>query len=149
MKKIIFLFLILIAFLACNATTNTSYAAKKTSKKSGISAAQMKEMSEDVDYLTTKIYSGSLFSPEDNAKLIKIKIQLDNQMLVTPDATLAPLYYKAGNLYKAREYKNEAIDCYQTILENFSDTALAPKALKELNQLGVKVNAPKANVITQ
>lgn len=149
MKKIIFLFFILIAFLACNATTNTSYAAKKTAKKSGISAAQMKEMSEDVDYLTTKIYSGSLFSPEDNAKLIKIKIQLDNQMLIAPDATLAPLYYKAGNLYKSREYKNEAIDCYQTILENFGDTALAPKALKELNLLGVKVNAPKPNTITQ
>lgn len=150
MKRIIFLFFILIAFLACNAMTNTSYAAKKSSKKSGgISAAQMKEMSEDVDYLTTKIYSGSLFSPEDNAKLIKIKIQLDNQMLVSPDATLAPLYYKAGNLYKSREYKNEAIDCYQTILENFADTALAPKALKELTQLGVKVNAPQANTITQ
>lgn len=149
MKRIIFLFFILITFLACNATTNASHAAKKSAKKSGISAAQMKEMSEDVDYLTTKIYSGSLFSPEDNAKLIKIKIQLDNQMLVSPDATLAPLYYKSGNLYKAREYKNEAIDCYQTILENFGDTALAPKALKELNQLGVKVNAPQANTITQ
>jgi len=149
MKKIIFLFFILITFLACNSSTTTSYAAKKTTKKSGISAAQIKEMSEDVDYLTTKIYAGSLFSPEDNSKLIKVKIQLDNQMLVAPDATLAPLYYKAGNLYKAREYKNEAIDCYQTILENFGDTALAPKALKELNQLGVKVNAPKPNTITQ
>ena len=149
MKKIAFLFFILIAFLICNTTTNASYAAKKTTKKSGISAALMKEMSEDVDFLTTKIYSGSLFSPEDNAKLIKIKIQLDNQMLIAPDATLAPLYYKAGNLYNSREYKNEAIDCYQTILENFGDTALAPKALKELNKLGVKVNAPQANTITQ
>ena len=89
-------------------------------------------MTETVDKLTTKIYAGSLFSPEDNAKLINIKIQLDNQMLMTPDATLAPIYYKAGNLYKAREYRNEAIDCYQTILENFGDTALAPKAYKEL-----------------
>ncbi len=149
MKKIVFLFFILIAFLACNSSTTTSYAAKKTAKKSGISATQIKEMSEDVDYLTTKIYAGSLFSPEDNSKLIKIKIQLDNQMLIAPDATLAPLYYKAGNLYRAREYKNEAIDCYQTILENFGDTALAPKALKALNQLGVKVNAPKPNTITQ
>lgn len=150
MKKIVFLFFILIIFLVCNTTADSSYAAKKaTSKKSAISPALMKEMSDDVDYLTTKIYSGSLFSPEDNAKLIKIKIQLDNQMLVAADATLAPLYYKAGNLYKAREYKNEAIDCYQTILENFGDTALAPKALKELNSLGVKVNAPSANTIAQ
>lgn len=129
-------------------TVNTTQAAKKAGKKSSINAAQVQEMSDSVDKLTTKIYAGSLFSPEDNANLINIKIKLDNQMLVSPDAALAPLYYKAGNLYKAREYKKEAIDCYQTILENFGDTALAPKALKELNALGVKVNLPQTNTIT-
>lgn len=145
MKKVI-VFFILAVFVLGSITVNSTQAAKK-SKKS-ISAAQIQEMSDTVDKLTTKIYSGSLFSPEDNAKLINIKIQLDNQMLSSPDATLAPIYFKAGNLYKAREYKNEAIDCYQTILENFGDTALAPKALKELNSLGVTVNLPKANTVT-
>ena len=58
MKKIVFLFFILIAFLICNITADSSYAAKKaTSKKSGISATQMKEMSEDVDYLKKKLSS--------------------------------------------------------------------------------------------
>lgn len=147
MKKLV-LFIVLAIFILSSVTANTTLAAKKSTKKSAINAAQIQEMSDTVDKLTTKIYSASLFSPEDNANLINIKIKLDNQMLITPDASLAPLYYKAGNLYKAREYKSEAIDCYQTILENFGDTALAPKALKELNALGVSVNLPSANTVT-
>ena len=63
-------------------------------------------------------------------------------MLVTTSTELAPLYYKAGNIYKLREMKPEAIECYQTILENFSDTALAPKARAALESMGVKVAAP-------
>ena len=50
--------------------------------------------------------------------------------------------YKAGNVYKLRDMKPEAIECYQTVLENFSDTALAPKARAALEELGVKVEAP-------
>ena len=65
-------------------------------------------------------------------------------MLIAPDLSLAPLYYKAANLYKAREYKQEAIDCYQTILENFPDTALAPKARQALSAMGVTVVDPNA-----
>ncbi len=101
-------------------------------------------MSATIDNLTRKVYSNSLFSPQDNAKMIEVKIKLDNQMLISPDLTLAPLYYKAGNLYLAREYKKEAIDCFQTILENFPDTALAPKAAQALKNLGVEVVNPNA-----
>ena len=39
--------------------------------------------------------------------------------------------------------KSEAIECYQTVLENFSDTALAPKARTALAELGVTVETPK------
>ena len=147
MKKILSFFIIAVILIGYISSDKTHAAAKKA-KKSAVSATQIKEMTETVDKLTTKIYAGSLFSPEDNAKLINIKIQLDNQMLMTPDATLAPIYYKAGNLYKAREYRNEAIDCFQTILENFGDTALAPKAYKELTSLGIKVNPPQAKPVS-
>ena len=37
-------------------------------------------------------------SPQDNQKMIEIKLKLDNQMLIAPDPALAPVYYKAGNL---------------------------------------------------
>ena len=49
-------------------------------------------------------------------------------------------------LLKKRNYKNEAIDCYQTILENFTDTAFAPKAKQELLKMGVKIEEPQEEV---
>ena len=106
-------------------------AAKKSSK---LSKEVVQQMSDDIDNLTKKIYARALLSPKDNETLIGIKIQLDNQMLVASATELAPLYYKAGNVYKLRNMRAEAIDCYQTILENFSDTALAPKARAALEE---------------
>ena len=114
-------------------------AAKKSSK---LSKEAIAEMSDTIDNLTKKIYGRALLSPQDNETLIGIKIQLDNQMLMAVNPALAPLYYKAGNIYKLRNMKPEAIECYQTILENFSDTALAPKARASLEDMGVKIDAP-------
>ena len=114
-------------------------AAKKSSK---ISKEVVQEMSDNIDNITKKIYARALLSPQDNETLIGIKIQLDNQMLVATVTELAPLYYKVGNVYKLRNMKTEAIECYQTILENFSDTALAPKARAALAEYGIEVKAP-------
>ena len=137
MKKIFLS--ILTGFLLLSAISLDVSAAKKSSK---LSKEAMSEMSESIDKLTQKIYGRALLSPEDNETLIGIKIKLDNQMLVSSSTELAPLYYKAGNVYKLRDMKPEAIECYQTILENFSDTALAPKAKAALESLGVTVTTP-------
>ena len=126
-------------FLLLSAISLDVSAAKKSSK---LSKEAIAEMSDTIDNLTKKIYGRALLSPQDNETLIGIKIQLDNQMLMAVNPALAPLYYKAGNIYKLRNMKPEAIECYQTILENFSDTALAPKARASLEDMGVKVDAP-------
>jgi len=118
------------------------YAASKKSKKGGLKPEEITQLTTDIATLTKKVYAQSLFSPADNEKLINVKITLDDAMLTSPSPEFAPLYYKAANLYKAREYKQEAIECYQTILENFADTALAPKAQAELLKLGVKIAVP-------
>lgn len=138
-KKI--LVLLFIAGLVGLAFNFDSVEAKK-SKKGGISEEEMTAMSTTVDNLTKKMYGNGLFSPEDNENLIDVKIKLDNQMLVTPDPSLAPLYYKIAILYKSRDMKDESIECFQTILENFADTALAPKAAAQLKAMGVEVKAP-------
>lgn len=137
MKKI--LLTIITIFLLVSAITLDVSAAKKSSK---LSKEVITEMSDTIDKLTEKIYGRALLSPQDNETLIGIKIKLDNQMLVSSATELAPLYYKAGNIYKLRDMKPEAIECYQTILENFSDTALAPKARTALEQMGVEIKAP-------
>ena len=131
----------LVIFLLLSAISIDVSAAKKSSK---LSKEDIAEMSDTIDNLTQKIYGRSLLSPQDNEQLIGIKIKLDNQMLMATNPALAPLYYKAGNVYKLRDMKPEAIECFQTILENFSDTALAPKARTALEQMGVEVAAPAA-----
>lgn len=141
MKKT--LILLIIGMIVFSMAAKDSQAAKKSKKSAAVvTQDDINAMTETIDNLTRKVYSNSLFSPEDNSKMIEVKIKLDNQMLVSPDLSLAPLYYKAGNLYLAREYKKEAIECYQTILENFPDTALAPKASQALKKLGVEVVTP-------
>ena len=139
MKKIILS--CLVAFLLLSAISIDVSAAKKSAK---LSKEDIANMSETIDKLTQKIYGRTLLSPQDNEELIGIKIRLDNQMLMASNPSLAPLYYKAGNVYRLRDMKSEAIECYQTILENFSDTALAPKARTALEQMGVEVAAPAA-----
>ena len=140
MKK--FFTFILLGFFFISAICLDASAAKKSGK---ISKEAVQEMSDNIDNITKKIYARALLSPQDNETLIGIKIQLDNQMLVATATELAPLYYKVGNVYKLRNMKAEAIECYQTILENFSNTALAPKARTALSELGVEVTAPVAN----
>lgn len=130
---------ILVCFLLLSAICLDVSAAKKSSK---LSKEAVQQMSDDIDNLTKKIYARALLSPQDNETLIGIKIQLDNQMLMATATEMAPLYYKAGNVYRLRKMDKEAIECYQTILENFSDTALAPKARAALTEMGVEVAAP-------
>lgn len=141
MKKLFVL--LIIGVLAITAFCFESAEAKKGGKSKGISPEDVQAMSDSVDKLTQKIYGHGLFSPSDNQELIGVKIKLDNQMLVSSDPTLAPLYYKLGIIYKTREMKDESIDCFQTVLENFADTALAPKSAAQLKSMGVVVAAPQ------
>lgn len=139
MRKILILFL---AVALVGTIFGLQSVEAKKSKKGGISEEDMTTMTTTVDTLTKKMYGHGLFSPEDNESLIEIKLKLDNQMLIAPDPTLAPMYYKIGILYKSREMKDEAVECFQTILENFADTALAPKAAAQLKIMGVTVALP-------
>lgn len=136
MKKV---FLLLLLIIFCFAIFALDTNAAKKSKK-GISDEEKTEMETTIDDLTKKMYARGLFSPQDNANLISIKLKLDNQMLVSPDVSLAPYYFKLGILLKSRDMKEESIDCFQTILENFASTALAPKAMAQLKAMGVAVN---------
>lgn len=140
MKKLL-VFLIAGALVILTFSFDSALAAKKSGKGKGLTQADLDTMSVGVDTLTKKIYANGLFSPADNENLIDIKIKLDNQMLVSPDSSLAPLYYKVGVLYKSRQMKDEAVECFQTILENFADTALAPKAATQLKAMGIEIKA--------
>lgn len=114
-------------------------AARTTKSKGGASEKQLKELDTTVINLTKKYYTRELYSPKDSEDLINAKIMADIQMDTSPSPSLAPIYFKLGNLFKLREMQTEAIDSYQTILENFQDTVYAPKARKILTDMGVEI----------
>lgn len=143
MKKFLLLSLIGI-FLASTFAIDAQAAKKSSSKKSKISKEFLDETDAEITRLTTKIYGRALLSPQDNESLITIKIKLDNQMVQDSSATeLAPLYFKTGNILKMRDMNKDAIECYQTVLENFNNTAFAPKARAALIDMGVDVKDPQ------
>lgn len=147
MKKILLTILCILIGAFCLIPEQPADAAKKSSsKKPTISKEEMQELVTSVDTYTRKIYANSLFAPSDIEKIIEIKLKLDTQMLISVDSEFAPLYFKIGNIYKAREYKDEAIDCYQTIMENFPDTVFYPKAKRNLETLGVEVMESKPTI---
>ena len=119
-------------------------AAKKVAKKKGVAEEVIADYTTKVNALTQKVYERELYTPEDSRALVTLKLELDQQMDNLPEATFAPLYYKIGNIYRMRGDEKEAIVCYQTILENFYDTAYGPKAKDVLTQMGVEIKLPTA-----
>ncbi len=141
MKK--FIILSLIGVLLGSVFCIDAQAARKSKAKSKISKEFLEETETEINRLTTKIYGHALLSPKDNESLITIKIKLDTQMIEGSAPELAPLYYKTGNILKMREMKKDAIECYQTVLENFPNTAFAPKAKAALLDMGVEIKEPE------
>jgi len=117
-------------------------AAKKSGKKKGLPPDVIEEITKNVDDLTKKIYERELYTPEDANMLIGIKLQLDEQMDALPEASFAPIYFKIGNIYKMRGEDKDAINCYQTVLENFAQTAYGPKSKDILESMGIEIKTP-------
>lgn len=117
-------------------------AAKKNVKKRGVSQEVLTEYTESVDYLTKKIYEREFYTPEDSKNLIALKLKLDEQMDILPEAAFAPIYFKLGNIFKMRGNEKDAVVCYQTILENFADTAYGPKSRDILSEMGIEIKLP-------
>ena len=141
MKKLLILAIVGIFFTSIFGVD--AQAAKKTSKKSKISQEFLQEIGTEVDRLTTKVYGRALLSPQDNESLISLKIKLDSQMIVESAPELAPLYYKTAMVFRMRDLDKDAIECYQVVLENFANTAFAPKARAALIEMGIEVKEPE------
>lgn len=112
-------------------------------KKKGVSQEKLDEYTKNIDDLTKKLYRRELYTPEDADSLIALKLELDEQMDILPEANFAPLYFKIGNIFRLRGEDKDAIVCYQTVLENFSQTAYGPKSKDILVEMGVEINPPE------
>ena len=136
---VLFLFLLMVGLILNQALPAD---AAKAAKKKGLAPEVIAEIVEKADNLTKKIYEKELYTPEDANTLISLKLQLDEQMDIMPEASFAPIYFKIGNIFKMRGADKDAIVCYQTILENFSQTAYAPKSRDILESMGVEIKVP-------
>lgn len=141
-KNIICFLFVGIIFLLCFLVVSDANAAPRKKTKGGLNQEQLETMNKNLNSLTRKVYANSLFSPKENETMINIKLDLDEAMLKSVSPEYAPLYHMEANLLKKRGYKTEAIECYQTILENFADTAFAPKARQELTKMGITIAMP-------
>ena len=119
--------------------------AAKGGKKKGLSAEAMTEITEKTDNLTKKIYEKELYTPQDANTLISLKLQLDEQMDILPEASFAPIYFKLGNIFKMRGNDKDAVICYKTVLENFSQTVYAPKSREILESMGIEIKLPTSS----
>jgi tetratricopeptide (TPR) repeat protein len=115
-------------------------------KKKKLTPEEITQMTNTASRLVKKVYSYSLFSPKDNESLIDLKIKLDDYLPTnTTNPDFPALYYRVGYVYEQREYKDDAIDCFKTILENFPDSPFTAKASNELKKMGVKIENPAAS----
>lgn len=141
MKKLCVLIILVLFLVTSSKSYNNTLAASKK-KGGGVTEEQITKINADILRLNKKIAAHGLFAPSDNETLVDIKMMLDTAMLTAPDPTFAPIYYNLGVIYEKRKLKDDAIECFQTILENFGDTALGPKARNELTKMGVTIKLP-------
>jgi len=138
-KKRIICLLIFAAFCVSLNANQQVFAAK--AKK--MTQEEFTQLSNNIAFLTKKIYANGLFSPKDNETIIDAKEKLDTALLGGGGKyDLAQAYYKLAYVYRNREYRDDAIECYQTILENFQESPYYLKSVNELKKMGVKVASP-------
>lgn len=130
MKKSLYLILAIIFAFTLYLPVNAQEAPKKKS--------DAEILAENIEYLNKKVYAASLFSAEDSGKLIEVRAQL-NSMADTKlsNVSQAKLFYDAAFIFKAREYKQDAIQYFGVIAKNFPETVYAKRAINELKNYGI------------
>lgn len=129
---------VLVCFTLVFGIFSNPIADAKKGKK--LSKDEIAQISSDIDKMTAKLYTRSLFSPQDNEKIVALKLKLDEATGGVPTGEeYASMYYKLGFIYKERELKDLAIESFKVVLENFDGTLYAIKSKTELEKMGVKL----------
>ena len=103
---------------------------------------ELDKITVSVNRLVKKVYSASLFAPADNDSLFEAKMKVDTEIQgESPDPSYADLVYKIAFILKEREFKDDAIIYYRTVMDKFPDSSYVPRAAEELRKLGVKLDA--------
>ncbi len=136
-----FLISILIILVVSFLFISPQAVAVKKAKKSSMLPEDLDKLKISVNKLVKKVYSSSLFSPTDNDALFDAKIQTDTEIEGdSPDPAFADIVYKIAFVLKEREYKEDAVIYFRTVMDKFPDSPYVPRAVEELRKLGVKLD---------
>lgn len=137
-KSIILILLILVVSLIF--ISPQAFAVKK-SKKTAMTPEDFDKLTISVNRLVKKVYSASLFAPSDNDELFDAKMKVDTEIQgESPDASYADLVYKIAFILEQREFKDDAIIYFRSVMDKFPDSPYVPRAAEELRKLGVKLD---------
>ncbi len=117
-------------------TCPCAYAVKKSA---GLEEGEIEKVKENISNLNKKVHTYTLFSPEDSAKLVEVKMALNSLADgKISDPSYAELFYNAAYILKEREYKQDAIQYFSVVIKNFPQTVYAYRAKNELKKFGIK-----------
>src|SRR5262245_41324010 len=128
-------FLLLLVLLNC--IDPAMAATKKRRSKADVELEKtLTPVVEELSPLSQKGASRGLFSPDEAAKTLDVKLKLldlihdypTNEMLVKPA-------YEAGRLFRYREMYDDAYDFYNYIQSNFPNSPYAAQARVEIQRM--------------
>lgn len=124
-NKVIVLIAIAIAgmFFLSSLSTSMAQSSKKGNDKQTSEAALnegLDEIKKSISELAKKVYSGGLFSPKDNNKLIDVKVKLNDLWSKNPtNKELAKPFYDTALIFKEREMFDDAKEFLKIVIESF------------------------------
>jgi hypothetical protein len=138
-QNLMIVFLLLLVLLT--AIDPAMAAAKKKKSKAEIEMdKQLEPITQDLGPLSLKSASRGLFSPEDAAKSLEIKLKLLDLIhdYPTSEALVKPAY-EAGRLFRYREMYDDAFDFFNYIQTSFPTNPYANQSRVEIQRMKQKL----------
>lgn len=134
-QNLLILFLVLLIVLT--AIDPALAAAKKKKSKADLELEkQLEPIVEDLGPLSLKSASRGLFSPDEAAKALELKLKLLDLIREYPtNEMLAKPAYEAGRMFRYREMYDDAFDFYNYIQSNFPGSPYASQARVEIQRM--------------
>lgn len=102
------------------------------------------DMKIDLENLYTKASSQGKLSKSDMTKLNSYAFYALSKK-DGGNTNILPILYLSGNTYRALKHKDEAIECYRTIVEYYPTSSLVRKSLIDLKHYGITYTLSREN----
>ena len=98
----------------------------------------------ELETIYSKAASNGKLSKKDLSKLNHYKADALS-MLESKDSNIVPILYLSGNTYRVINKKEDAIECYRTIVEYFPTAPVVRKSIMYLRKYGITYSTIERN----